>query len=374
MSRILSLLLLLALGTSALAHKPSDSYLRLSVDGAGIEGRWDIALRDLHEVLDLDADGDGRITWGEVRGAAPRIGALARSGLQLHGDGTRCSLDQRGLAVVEHSDGPYAVLYLSAECATTPRELRIAYSLLFDIDPTHRGLLNLQFGGTHSAIFSPSRDILAVEREHARAATLFLRYLSEGAWHIWSGLDHLLFLLCLLLPAVLRREHGEWVAAPSARRAFWDVTNVVTAFTVAHALTLTAASLDWLRLPVRWVEATVAATIVFAAINNLLPLVRDRLWLVAFGFGLIHGAGYASVLAGLGLPAGTLAMALLGFNLGVEGGQILIAAAFMPLAFLARRQAWYRHAVVVPGSVLAAIIGGLWLFARLFDVRLEGLL
>ena len=366
-------LLILLCALPAQAHKPSDSYVQLSVAQERLEGRWDLALRDLHEVLDLDQDRDGLVTWREVQASKQRIYTQVRRSLQVQGDGMACDLNPQGLALSEHSDGLYAAVRLSGQCPDPPQQLTVEYDFLFDLDPSHRGLFYLEFGGVHSSIFSAERPSVSVSGGNPGSGSLFVRYLQEGAWHIWASLDHLLFLFCLLLPAVLRREQSQWVPAPSGRRAFWDVAKIITAFTVAHALSLTAASLEWLQLPVRWVEAAVAATIIFAALNNLIPMIRDRLWWVGFGFGLIHGAGYASVLSGLGLPTQSLVLALLGFNLGVEGGQILIATAFMPLAFLARRQAWYRHGLVVPGSVLAVLLGSLWLVSRVFDLRLEGL-
>lgn len=368
------MLLLVLVAGSALAHKPSDSYLRLQVEGASIEGRWDIALRDLHALIGLDGDGDGAITWRELQARRPAVAEAAMGGLSVRAGDAACGIQATDLAVVDHADGSYAVLSLEGQCPAPIRELTLDYDFLFDLDPTHRGLVNLAFGGTRSAILSPEQSHVVFTAEQAGAVRLFGRYLREGAWHIWAGIDHMLFLVCLLLPAVLRRVGGAWVPVDSGRRAFIDILKIVTAFTLAHALSLTAATLDWLRPPTRWVEAAVAATIVFAAINNLRPLVRlERLWWVAFGFGLIHGAGYASVLGSLGLPAGTMAVALLGFNLGVEGGQILIAVLVIPLAFAARRQGWYRHGIVVPGSVIIALLAGLWLVQRLFNLRLEGL-
>jgi len=125
-----------------------------------------------------------------------------------------------------------------------------------------------------------------------------------------------------------------------------------------------SATLGWLTLPSRWVESAVALTIVFAALNNLAPVVTRRLWLVAFGFGLIHGAGYASVLSDLGLPPMTLALALLAFNLGVEGAQIVVAAACLPLAFWLRRYRWVQWGVLLPGALLVALLGVLWFLER----------
>jgi len=375
LSPLLLAALLLASIQSAQAHKPSDSYLRLNVAGDTVEGRWDIALRDLHELVGLDPDGNGAVTWEEVKRSRNAIQQAALPRLELASKAGDCPTQAGALRIVEHSDGPYAALAFSADCAAPVERLHIQYGLLFEIDPSHRGLLRLDLGGrTYSSIFRPASREFEAALEQPALGPLFLTYLQQGAWHIWSGFDHLLFLFCLLLPAVLQRTRDGWAPAADGRGAAMDLLRVITAFTIAHALSLSAAALDWLQLPTRWVESAVAATIIFAALNNLLPLVQRRLWMLAFFFGLIHGAGYAGVLAGLGLAPGTLAMALLGFNLGVEGGQIVLAVLCIPLAWLARHHMLYRHMVVVPGSLLAILLGAWWLVQRLLDIRLEALL
>ncbi|MBY8964239.1 HupE/UreJ family protein [Algiphilus sp. NNCM1] len=372
----LGLALLLCISAAPLwAHKPSDSYLQLTVEKSQVEGRWDVALRDLHELVGLDPDGNGEVTWQEVRDSRSAIIAATLPRLTLRSAGAVCDVATGALRIAEHSDGLYAALAFDGQCAAPVEQLSVHYDLLFDIDPSHRGLLRLELGGrTYSTILQPTARQFDVSLEQPALGPLFWTYLRQGAWHIWAGFDHLLFLLCLLLPAVLQRRQEGWVAATDARRATMELVAIITAFTVAHALSLSAAALDWLQLPTRWVETAVAATIIFAALNNLLPLVQRRLWMVAFFFGLIHGAGYAGVLAGLGFDAPTLALALLAFNLGVEGGQILIAAACLPFAWMARHQPLYRHLVVVPGSALAILLGSWWLAQRLFHIRLETLL
>jgi len=203
----------------------------------------------------------------------------------------------------------------------------------------------------------------------------FVDYAREGVWHIWIGFDHILFLLSLLLPAVLSWRGGQirdWQPAATFGEAFVDVFKIVTAFTLAHSITLSLATLGFVSLPSRWVESAIAASVVLAALNNVWPLLHRRRWTVAFGFGLIHGFGFASVLIDLGLPREALALALVGFNLGVEGGQLAIVAAFLPLAFALRRTAFYRRAVMVGGSLLIATLAGLWLVERAFEVKLLG--
>jgi GNAT superfamily N-acetyltransferase len=128
----------------------------------------------------------------------------------------------------------------------------------------------------------------------------FGQYLVEGIWHIWIGFDHILFLLSLLLPAVLVHEARRWRGVGRFREALVEVLWVVTAFTLAHSITLSLAALGLIELPSRLVESAIAASVVLAAANNLKPLVEHRRWMVAFGFGLIHGFGFASVLAELG--------------------------------------------------------------------------
>ncbi|MFC6521419.1 HupE/UreJ family protein [Undibacterium arcticum] len=130
------------------------------------------------------------------------------------------------------------------------------------------------------------------------------------------------------------------------------------------------ATLQVISLPSRWVESAIAASVVLAALNNLFPLVQGKRWVVAFAFGLIHGFGFASVLTDLGLPQSALLLALVGFNLGVEIGQLAIVSVFLPLAYAMRRTRFYRSAVVTFGSGLIVLIATVWLVERVFDLTI----
>ena len=369
----IAIMLLAGLAPTAQAHKPSDSYLSLRVAGSEVSGQWDIALRDLDFALGLDADGNGEITWGEVRVKHTEIAAYALARLAVQGDDAPCTVESGAQLIDEHTDGAYTVLPLTIRCATPPARLRVTYSLLADLDPQHRGLLKLQaLGQTRTAVLGPQAPEQRFELEGVNRWSQFVDYAREGVWHIWIGFDHVLFLLSLLLPAVLLRRATNWQAVESFRAAFVDVFKIVTAFTLAHSITLTLATLGVVALPSRWVEATIAASVVLAALNNVWPVFHGRRWVMAFAFGLIHGFGFASVLADLGLPRDALALALVGFNLGVEVGQLAIVAVFLPLAFLMRRTAAYRRGVMVGGSLLIAALAGIWLIERVFVVKLLG--
>ena len=145
---------------------------------------------------------------------------------------------------------------------------------------------------------------------------------------------------------------------------------MVTAFTLAHSITLSLAVLGLVSLPSRVVESSIAASVLLAALNNVWPVFHGRRWMVAFAFGLLHGFGFASVLVDLGLPQGALAVALAGFNVGVELGQLTIVAVFLPLAYALRRSLFYRRAVLVGGSLLIALLAGVWLAERALDLKL----
>ena len=354
------------------AHKPSDSYLIVdATQGSELVVRWDIALRDLNYAISLDANNDGRISWGEVKARFGDLDAYALAHLRLEVDGRPCRLLPSQHRADQHSDGHYLVTDFHSDCPATGRQLTVAYSLFFDLDPSHRGLLRLRSAqGTRTAVLGPESAERRFELAHPGMFAQIAEYFVHGVWHIWKGLDHILFLLSLLLPSVLLRREGRWVGALALRPCLSDILRVVTAFTVAHSITLSLAALGLVMLPSRLVESTIAASVVLAALNNLKPLIRDGRWVVAFAFGLIHGFGFASVLADLGLPRDALTGALIGFNLGVEAGQLAIVLLFIPLAWPVRNSLFYRRGVLGLGSALVALLAAIWLIERVFELKI----
>ncbi|MGI8738923.1 MAG: HupE/UreJ family protein [Gammaproteobacteria bacterium] len=355
----------------AFAHKPSDSYLTLNIGDDRIRGQWDVALRDLEYAIGLDGNGDGKITWGELRARHAAIAAYVLPRLDVAADTGTCAKTVRDQLVDNHTDGAYTVLRFDVNCPGNPLTLTLTYDLFANLDPQHRGILRLNYkGGARTAIFGPADSTQRFELGRASSWTQFLSFVYEGVWHIWIGFDHILFLIVLLLPAVLYREGTQWRAQPAFGPAFWNVLKIVTAFTVAHSITLSLAALGIVNLPSRFVESAIAASIVVGALNNIYPVVRQRLWLVAFSFGLLHGFGFASVLADLGLPRGALVLALVGFNIGVEIGQLAIVAAFVPVAFMLRRAWAYPRVVLTGGSLVIAIVAAIWMAERMFNFKL----
>jgi HupE / UreJ protein len=442
---------LLLASAAAQAHKPSDAYLTLAVNGSLVAQRLDIALRDLDRDLQLDADDNGALTWGEVRGRWTDIEHLAERSVSWQADGRSCAGGPAGSAQLdEHTDGRYVVLTRTWRCGAPVQAVSVNYALFKSSDPDHRGVTQVRFGervqpavlvpGAGPRVFSANDGGVngaagatgaASAHGGSFAATLWA-FIGEGVHHILIGTDHVLFLLSLLLPVVLvlrraggpprrgtgmgmgtgtgrlaaqgggstamaaaatlRMAAGFFMAAPAAPRAaagratmmveplpsagartmFWSVLKVVTAFTVAHSITLALAALDIVNPPSRWIESVIAASVVLAALNNLVPLVGEGRWKITFVFGLVHGFGFASVLKDLGLAQSTIAAPLLGFNLGVELGQLMIVAAFLPLAWALRATAFYRTWVFRGGSLVIAVLASVWLVERVFDVVILG--
>ena len=368
---VMILLLLSVWAAPAHAHKPSDSYLTLSVQSDHVTGQGDIALRDLEFAIGLDADGDGEITWGEVKAKHQEIAAYATARLVIAADGTGCPITVIEHLIDNHSDGAYEVMRFTVDCPAVPQILSVKYTLFFDLDPQHRGLLRLEDqGGTHTAVFSPDHETWPLEAHSVALGRQFLDFFQTGVWHIWTGFDHILFLCALLLPAVLELRGGKWQAVTTFRRAFVDVISIVTAFTIAHSITLSLAVLGFITLPSRLIESTIAASVIVAALNNLYPLIKKRLWIVAFVFGLVHGLGFANVLADLALPKPALAISLVSFNLGVETGQLAVVATFLPVAYLSRRSWLYPRLVLGAGSLSIVAIASVWLIERSLNVSI----
>jgi len=351
MRSLQSLLLVVTVLCPALAcaHKQSDSYLTLLLDERRpmIQGQWDIALRDLDFIIGLDANADDAITWGEVKARSNAIAAYALQRLRLQSVTpsirNECPTQMHELLIDEHVDGVYAVVRFSAECSTAPEQLAIDYGLFFAVDPNHRGLVLVRSDHFDQTVALSTHKHSVVLNTRVKDAPAQVRsFISEGIAHIWDGYDHVAFLLTLLLPAVVVRQSGSWQGRTSLRESFSDVLKVVTSFTVAHSITLSLAAVGVIQLPSRIVETAIAVSVLLGALNILYPIVHKRRWAIALLFGLVHGLGFASVLADLGLPSNGLVLALLGFNVGVELGQVAIVAAVMPAIYLCRDTAFYR--------------------------------
>jgi hypothetical protein len=366
--RLLAVLMLLV-ASSAHAHSASTSYLQLTPDERGGAVQWRIALRDLDALLELDTNGDGQLAWGEVADRRADIAQLAAASLRLERGGVPCALHFDALGFERLGGSSFAVLGGRGDCARGAAPLQLRYGLFAGIDPSHRALLTLP-ASPKPVLLAPLATATASGEQSA--AVGFADMFIDGLHHIVSGIDHALFLVALLLPAVVERRDGRWQARRDLKRALLGIVWIATAFTVAHSITLGLASFGVVRVPGSVIEPLVAVTVLAAALNNLWPVVTRRLSWLAFGFGLIHGFAFAEVLAPLELATSARAWALAAFNLGVEGGQLIVIAACF--AVLAALRGWPRYPrwILGGGSCALAVVAAGWIVERVFNVTLIG--
>ncbi len=364
---VLLALILSCLNLSGFAHTSSTSYLRLDAKGQHADVELEVALQDLEIAVGLDLNQDGKITWSELSQQETAISSYLQKNITLSQNDSPCEWQGTNLWVNNRSDGSYAHFKWRLLCPKTISTLRMHYQALFAYDPQHRsiGIIN-QAQGTQTYVVNRKNPIVMLQTQHLQPWQEFRQYLREGAWHIWIGYDHVVFLLSLLLPSVLRRESGHWVAVGNFKQVFWDVVKLVTAFSLAHSLTLALSGLGIVQLPVALIEATIAATIIVTALNNLVPLVKhSHRWVMVLLFGLIHGFGFANVLHELNLSANSVLWVLLSFNLGVELGQLVIVTGVLPVIYLLRQKSVYRT-LIYPASCAAMMgLGFFWLVQRL---------
>jgi hypothetical protein len=362
--------LLLINSGNAFAHSLNDSYLNLTVNDGEISGSLQLALDDLEIAIGLDADRDNALRWSEILVALPAIEHYVFRHFDVSQGTQQCSIAANEPALSTLAGGTFLYLPLSGSCESTNSTLQLHYALFTEIDSSHRGIAAVTFGEqVFNQVFSADRTSLTLEHEQVAWLANLGHFIVEGVWHIWIGIDHVLFVVAMLMGVVLQHRR-EQTSSTLPERQQWqpltlEVIKLVTAFTVAHSVTLILASLEWVLLPIQLVEATIALTVVISGINIVYPVFRKAHWQVAFGFGFIHGFGFANVLADLDLAGSQFFVGLLGFNLGVEIGQLAIVVAVAPILLLLTRPQWARRYGSALAGLLIANIGVLWFLERI---------
>lgn len=347
----------------AMAHKASDSFIY----AAPGKLRIDIALQDMLRLQVMDLDGDGQLRWGELLAGEAEFANRLLAGISLidarapAGTGARCDLRAAIRGISEHSDGPYASWALQSPCLDSGRALRLEYDFLFARDPLHRALYNIQTaeGKTRVGVLSPGDAGVLLSGPTLTLWQTSSQFFVQGVIHLLTGYDHLAFLLVLLLPVINPRS-GYASTAATAR----ELALIVTAFTLSHSLTLVLATLGWIVLPSHWVEFAIALSISAAALLAFLPQPKLQRYL-ALGFGLIHGIGFAGVLADLLDQSAARTLALASFNVGVEVGQLAVVLVGLLLLLPLRNRRVFQRRVIPATLCLTAATGVYWAMLRI---------
>lgn len=362
------LLALLFFTHSAAAHQSSVAYSEITASGREVEVKLEIANSDLYEALALNADRPA--TRDEARAGAGQLAAYLLQRIRVTNHGYTCEGEPEEFALVDKSRGFFFVQRLRYRCLRSLEAAKVTYDLFFDLDPRHQGLCHVRaFDHETEHVFRSQSRTLALSRslsvlDHVRD------YLALGIEHIFTGYDHLAFLFGLLIIAAATGLPG----GPGIRRGLGYVVRIVTAFTIAHSVTLCASALGWVALPSRFVESFIAVSIGYVALENILSKEPRHRFLLTFSFGLVHGFGFASVLKDVGLPQTGLLWSLLSFNIGVELGQLAVVALGFPVLYLLARHgaspksaAGHKPGLPFRASQLGMLAVLLWLCVLLFQ-------
>jgi hypothetical protein len=384
----------LACSLALLGHNPDTSYCRVEIGERAVKTRLTYDLFTLHTLARLDDNEDQQVSRAELERHLPAIHEFLRGHvwLQIGAADEEVGLGEAAgivwppdvgdaiRAADYHSANGLVIFEFSRPVEQVPDQVALQFDLFSRFGSRHTVLgvfacdgddyettfsqFEPEFtyvNGHEAASRSPPAsaappDLAAgikspsAARMHQSLAERLWRFFKLGVEHIFLGYDHICFLMALLVVSKFR-----------------DVVKIVTSFTVAHSITLILATLEVVNLPSWLVETSIAATIVYVALENLWIKDTGHRWWLTFFFGLVHGFGFAGVLREMGLPQVGLIRCLLSFNLGVEAGQLAIAAALLPLATLLARWRHGRKAAMALSIVLACF-GAAWFLERAFGL------
>ena len=368
------------------AHHPGQSYLYLRIYKESIGGRFEMTAKDMNKALGLNLN--KKLSLEAIQPHLQKIQNyfIERTSFQAGDETYKLRFTNNTVLALEEMDDFIRFNFDLVGLTKVPDALDIGYRVLFDKDSNHKGMLIIEYNWKagivdNEALISNIYDINNTQQTLSlKDVSLwkgFVALVKLGIWHIWIGLDHILFIIALILPSVVRRRKetdlsttSQWIPVDSFKSAFWYILKIITFFTVAHSITLALASLNIISLPSRIVESIIAFSIALAALHNIIPVFKNKEWMIAFGFGLFHGFGFASVLGEKGLSGDYMVLSLLGFNVGVEIGQVLIICAVFPVLFLFRKQKLYP-AFIKYGSILLIIIALHWTIERGLGINLR---
>jgi hypothetical protein len=361
---VLALCLACLAPRSACAHAASTSFLSIQLPAADapIDVRWDMSLQDIAWTVFIDADYDGNVTWQEIQDARPALATAVLGQISLK-RGVPCALAVKDFALAVRNEQNFLSVAMLANCSQRGL-LSVSGPLFMSGDASQRVLLSAVRDGQQLTGVMSAADPVWNEPAQASAWSSFVRFIGEGVWHVLIGYDHIAFVLLLLLPSVMRPVEGKWQGAEGLRQVARDLVTIITAFTVAHSITLALAVTGTVKLPTQPIEVAIAASIAVAGGLNLMPrLSRLRLPL-AFGFGFVHGFGFANALSEIDAAGSSLVPLLAGFNIGVELAQLGIVAVVLPLIYAMRTTRWYANGVLPLGSCALGMAGLVWMLQR----------
>ena len=375
-ARLVLILAGMLMSASGFAHSLGQTYLYLSFTETQLTARFEVTASDLNAALGLDLATDGSLTTAQVEPYQERIADYLRSKVTLAPGGEPARLETASTTLRSPKLAQYILSEFTVALPGGPPEyIDVAYGVMFEVDPKQQGLVLIE-NSWRAGTFANEASVALTFAGDASTQRLDLSgsTLLSGMWsmallgmhHIIEGIDHVMFLFALLLTSVVQRENGRWRGVADFRSAAWNVLKVVTVFTVAHSITLSLTTLETLAIDSRIVESVIAASIAIAALEVFVPIFRSRLTLVVFAFGLFHGAGFAGILLDMNIHGDYLPLTLLGFNLGVELGQVSVVSALLVCLCIVPRRGVRPLALTL--SYAAGALALFWMVQRVRGV------
>lgn len=343
---------LLFLGPDAHAHQAGLSRGEYTLAGREIDLHIVFANSEVSAAVPmLDKDHDGHLSTDEVEASRADIFSLFIAPLSIRADGEVCTSKLED-ARIESADGLLVVAKYT--CPKVPKHLRIEAGFLDRFDFTHRHIAEIVSGSrVEERVAVPANRVIDVDVQATEGApppesSVFVPLFKMGIFHILTGYDHLMFLFGLVLVGGRKRA----------------LVALVTAFTVAHSISLALAVLHVFEPPAYIIEPAIALSIAYVGVENFFVKNAEHRWKITFPFGLIHGFGFAAALQEIALPHAQVPVALFAFNIGVETGQLAVLAVLLPLLHFARKSAWFRDKGVKGLSLVVASAGMIWFVTR----------
>ena len=368
--------------SGALAHNLGQSYIYLQIREDMLSARVEMPIKELNQVLDLRFPAEKKIRRGDIEPHIEQIRAYVDENLTLNCAPQACNPVFQGYGFLNTTFAQFLTIDYTLEgFQEMPETVDVKYDVILEQLPQHTNMLLVEENWM-TGTFQNESTPLMIFRQPGQTQTLdltlgslwqgFSAIVSLGVIHIVEGIDHVLFLVALLLPSVLKRQEGSiWQPVGKFSTAFIYIVKIATVFAIAHSITLCLATLQIVQVPSRIVESIIAASIGLAAVDIFYPIFRGRSWLIIFLFGLFHGFGFADVLAELGVTSQNAILSLFGFNLGVEIGQLVIIAVVFPMLYLLRKQQFYSGFVMKTGASMLGVMSLYWFIERAFDVNIQ---
>lgn len=343
------------------SHQNRCSYLTFDYNNSKPLLIWEIETKNFKRVLNIDDNRDDIISLEELKNNRDKIINYSKNYFHLSFDNKSIEIRERDFEIKEFNKLYFLVLQIPLP-KRVPKEIKIDYNLFFKIDNMSRCFITFkeQNNTSVNTLFPFNEELIIKPQNPTTLFQSIKEFLIEGIWHILVGIDHLLFLLMLIIPVVKERE--------SFKVILIDVAKIVTAFSVAHSITLSLSALKILTIPSEIIDILIALSILITALNNIFEKMRGFSWQIAFSFGLIHGFGFANSLLNLVIDRELFIYFLASFNIGIEIGQLFIVLTLLPLLFLIRKTTLYKKGILKGVSFVTLLIALIFIIERVYAI------